>query len=126
MQVKYTVFPLYNCISVKGQIMGISSQLSRLGSFLIAENFSGASGRTCAALCTAAFSWHYAVRTCRDIHPTYYIYYLFYAAAFKQQLATTITLPTLPTPTTRNTAALLRWKFQTSFSHAMYFYMPAY
>ena len=87
------------------------------------ENFSGASGRTCAALCTAACSWHYyAVCTCRDIHPTYYIYYLFYAATFKQQLATTITLPTLPTPTTRNTAALLRWKFQTSFSHAMYFY----
>ena len=29
-----TVFPLYNCILVKGQIMNISSQLSRLDSFL--------------------------------------------------------------------------------------------
>ena len=29
-----TVFPLYNCVLVKGQIMNISSQLSRLDSFL--------------------------------------------------------------------------------------------
>ena len=63
--------------------------------------------------------------TTQFAHPTYYIYYLFYAAAFKQQLATTITLHCQlqqHQPTTRNTAALLRWKFQTSFSHAMYFY----
>ena len=62
--------------------------------------------------------------TTQFAHPTYYIYYLFYAAAFKQQLATTITLHCQlyqHQPTTRNTAALLRWKFQTSFSHAMYF-----